>query len=773
MQFAGRLVGQGAVWSGLVGVAAGLMVQVPCVLAQPPSLSFVVPAAVVPGQPTDVTLYGGALEGAVGVWTSAGAAAELTPGLEGNGQEGGKVSFRITAGAGTPEGICGIRVATGRGVSEVRLLAIDSLPAVVENGANKTRDTAQEVTLPVAIDGASEAESFDYFKFTAHAGQRVTIEALAQRLGSPLDPVIRLLDQAGNELAYSDDEPGIGSDSRLAYEIPAEGTYLLEVGDIRYQGSGGHRYRLRLGDFPLVNVAYPLAAQRGTSAELGLVGPSVDGSTVIRTTVDGTAPERLRLTIAAPEGQGSTWAGLLVEPLPEAIELEPNDAPEAASPVSVPGGVSGRFETPQDRDYFQFTPAAGQRLLLVGQTRTLGSPTDLFLRLYKEDGTLLAEADDSGGNEGVIDFTFPEAANYRLMVEDLNRRGGPEHAYRVAIVPYSPGFSLAAETDRFNAPQGGVFVAKVTVARRDYAGPITLSLEGAPEGTSLAGETIAENANETVLRVTLPASAAPGSLLPLKIRGQATIGEATVRSVASNLAQLRGLLSGLPSPPAELDGALALGVGPAFGEFIKLSTDVTPAEYPQLVGSATLKVKVEKLQGFDDVVALAVEGLPAGYAAEVKNIEKGQAEAELIIRGPLVPALGSFQFRVVGAATHQEQPGRAATEVAVRVIRPLKVQVAPSGPLTAGGTQPVKITVTRFAGSTAPVTLRWTRLPLGVTGATEMVLGEGQSELETPLTAAADAMLGETPLELEAVSVVSGRQISATSEAAKIEVKMP
>lgn len=741
--------------------------------AQPPSLSFMMPAAVVPGQPTDLILYGGALEGAAAVWASFPAQAELTPGIEGNGTQGGQVSFRITVPAETPLGVGGLRVVTGRGVSEVRLVAIDSLPTVAENGTNKTPEAAQAVTLPVAVDGAAEPESFDYYQLDAVKGQRVSVEVLAQRLGSPLDPVVRLLDGAGNELAYSDDEAGLGADGRFSLEVPADGRYLIEVRDIRYHGSGGHRYRLRIGDFPLVSVAYPLAVSRGSVAQVALVGPQAPADTVAVTAPAEASGPMVRASLSGPAAQGASWVALLLSSAGEAVEFEPNDAPEAASPAALGGGLNGRLAKPGDRDWYQFAATAGQRWTFTGQTRTLGSPTDLFLRLYKEDGTLLAEVDDTGPAEGVLDFTFPADGNYRLMVEDLHRRGGPEHAYRVAIDSYQPGFSLAVETDRFNAPQGGVFVGKVTSARRDYAGPITLSLEGAPAGTTLVGNVIAENANETVLRATLPPTATAGQWAALRVVGQATIGERAATAVASNLPALKTLLAGLPNPPAELEGALALGIGPAFPEFLKLTIDGGAVPYGQLTGAATFKVKAEKLHGFDDVIGLGVEGLPPGYSVEVKNIEKGQAEVELALKGPLAPAPGEFKFRIVGTATLSEQPGRAVAEVAVRVIPPLRVALTVPGPLVAGQTVPVKITVTRFAGSTAPVTLRWERLPLGVTGAAEMVLGEGQTELETPLTAAADAMLGANPLVLSAASTVAGREIRAASDPAALEVKMP
>jgi len=541
-------------------LSIALLLAPPPAMGQAPGVGFTVPSAIQPGQPTDVTLFGGSLEGANRLWTSFASQSALTPDLPNNGQEGGKVSFRVTVPPDAPVGVGGIRVAGPRGVSDLRLIMIDDLPSVAENGTNKAIEGAQEIAIGSAVDGAAEPESFDYYKLQAVPGMRISAEVVARRLGSPLDPVMRLLDGAGRELAYSDDEPGIGADCRLRYEFAAEGTYLLEVRDIRYQGSGNHRYRLRLGDFPFVSVPYPLGATRGTTARFEWAGPSTAGLAPIeQTTPTDPTIDFVTLVARLPEGRGATSATAIVSDQGEQLEFEPNNAPEQASPVDLPAAINGRFQAAKDRDFYQFAAKQGQRLLFVGKTRTLGSPSDLFLRLYNAEGGQLAEAEDSGTAEGVLDYTFPADGTYRLMVEDLIRRGGPDHAYRIEVRPYQPGFSLAVEAERVNPPQQGVFVAKVTCARRDYNGPITLSLEGAPAGIALGGNVIPEGKNETVFSATLPAGIEAGQLHLFRVVGQAMIGEANFKAVASNLGTLRGQFNGLPYPPAGLDTTVAMG----------------------------------------------------------------------------------------------------------------------------------------------------------------------------------------------------------------------
>jgi hypothetical protein len=745
-------------------------------MAQAPSVGFTVPAAVQPGQATDVTLLGGSLEGVTRLWTSFASQAELAPGIANNGQEGGKVVFRVTTPADAPVGIGGVRVAGPRGVSELRLIMIDDLPSVAENGANKAVESAQELAFGSAVDGAAEAESFDYYKFQAVPGMRITAEVVARRLGSPLDPVLRLIDSAGRELAYSDDEPGIGADSRLQYEFAAEGTYLLEVRDIRYQGGGNHRYRLRFGDFPLVSVPYPLGATRGTTARFDWSGPAIAGLAPIEQAIPADpATEFVTLMAKRPQGHGASWATAVASDQSEQLEFEPNNAPEQASPVDLPAAINGRFQAAKDRDFYQFSAKQGQRLLFIGRTRTLGSPSDLFLRLYNAEGGQIAEAEDAGTAEGVLDYTFPADGTYRLMVEDLIRRGGPEHAYRIEVRPYQPGFSLAIEAERVNPPQQGVFVAKVTCARRDYNGPITLSLEGAPAGIALGGNVIPEGKNETVFSATLPAGIEAGQLHLLRVVGQAQIGETNFRAVASSLGTLRGQFNGLPYPPAGLDSTVAMGVGPVFADFFKLSVEPAAVQFPQLVGTTTFMVKAEKLNGFDDPIAIVVDGLPVGFAAEVKPIEKGKADTVVTLRGPAAGSLATYSsLRVIGNANFQNQPRQViVASVPLKVVPPLAISVQMQGPLKAGGTQKAKVVLTRFGEAKPPVTLTWQQLPLGVSAPAGLIVPEGQNELEFDLTAAADAAIGPAARVIVTGSLqMAGRDVTVTSEPVALEVVM-
>jgi len=670
-------------------------------MAQPPTLSHTVPAGVQPGKATDVVFYGANLAAPTGVWTGFSAAAELTPGIDKNGTDPAQVSYRVTVPADAPLGVAGLRITTGQGVSNLRLLLIDDLPAINKVGTNKTIATAQAVTVPIAIDGACDAESADVYKITVAQGQRLSVEVFARRLGSPLDPTIRLLTATGQELAYSDDDPSSGADGRFTHKFAAAGDYFIEIRDVRFQGGGGHRYRLRIGDFPLPSAPYPLAAAKGTAASVQVTGKNIELAAPLAVNIPADVPGgRVNAPAAYATGSGSSWVTLIAADGPDQLEQEPNDKPELSTQVKVPGAIEGRFEVRGDRDYYQFEAKQGQRLVFTGQTRSLGSPTDLFLRLYNAAGGVLAEAEDTGTDEGSINFTFPADGLYRLAAESTSHRGGADDVYRIQVEPYQPGFSLVAAAEKVDAPQRGVFVVKVTAVRRDYNGPITLGVEGAGDDCKLRHNVIPEGKPETTMHVTLGEGLAAGQLAMIRVVGTAKVGEVDFRTTASTLGAQRAALAGLPFPPAQLDGSLALGVAPVFPQFFQIAAPTPQVALVRAAAQASLTVQLTRTNGFDDKVNLDVAGLPAGVKAKEAAIEKGKTEAVIELTSEQAIPPGKHAIKLVGSGTFQNQPLRISLDTVQIEGPPIAIAFAPAGPLPVGGKQKGTLS---FVGQVAPV----------------------------------------------------------------------
>ena len=521
--------------------------------AQSPSLTQATPGALVPGQATELILQGANLSGATNLWTGFKTEA-ITP----KGGPAGALKLSVKLGSAVPVGVHAVRVASTNGVSNPLLLMVDDLPSVPDAGTNTSPTNAQALPWPVAVDGAAVALKPKCYRVTVKAGERLAIEVVAQRLGSKLDPVLRLLDAQGRELAFCDDESGLSGDCRIAHVFAAGGDYFIEVRDINYGGGADYRFRLRVGDFPLVNLPFPAGVKAGSPGTFTFVGPQVEKVPAVTATA---AVEELRLPLSAkfPGGKSSGFGAAVVSGLTEVVEAEPNENAETATPFTLPAGLNGRFLKAKERDFWKFSAKKGQRVVFTAQTRSLGSASEVMLQLRDAKGTALISSAVNDASEGAVTNSIPADGTYFLVVDELIRRGGPQHAYRVEAELQPAGFALEADAEKAEAAPGGSFTVKVTVARRDYTGPITLSLAGI-EGAKLADEVIKDKAANTTLKVTLPDNAEPGSLTHFRIVGRAKIGEVEFATTARTTLALRKIYPTMPFPPRELDGPIALGV---------------------------------------------------------------------------------------------------------------------------------------------------------------------------------------------------------------------
>jgi len=757
----------------LVGPLSAIM------LAQPPTISRLVPSAVAPGRNVDVALLGERLDGITELWTSFPAKWALAPGIENNGKAADKVTLRLTLPRNVQTGIGALRVATAHGASSLRLLMLDDLPFAVSGGEHRSLESAREVSLPIAVDGECPALQSDFYKFTVRAGQRMSVDVVAQRIGSRLDSVVRILDAEGRELSYGDDGRAVGADSRLAYQFDAPGDYFVELRDVRHRGGSEFYYHLRLGNFPLATVAFPLGGQAGSIATFRVAGPAVEGVAPLNVQLPKTGHDQpMWLSVAFPGGQGSGYVAVLPENYDATDEVEPNDQPDAATQFAIPCALNGRFDRPADRDYYQFDVKQGQRMVFSGRTRRLGSPSDLFMRLYDANGSMLAEVEDSGKEEGTINYTFGADGTYRLMVEDLVGGNGEDYVYRISIEPFQPGFSLALGSELIQAPYGGVFVAKVTASRHEYTGPITLAVEGVGDtgsenGMILENNIIAKDQNETDLKVTLPTSLAQGRLLTLRIVGKATVGGAEFVATARTIEAVHKVLPRAPYPPPTLEGLVAVGIGPEFPSFFDLAVDQLGVFFPLRLGASSCRVKIKRLNAeFKDPITVAVEGLPEGISAEAKPVEKGEAEYEVVLTGPKSFPEGVHHLRITGTGTFQNQPKTVVLEnVPLHVVQPLVVRLFPAGPIAIGHRQTVKLRVLRFGEERHPVTIQWKEMPSGLSAPGDLIIPPDKDEVDVELTAASDASVGIFDnLVVTAMTQFQGDTIAVESSPARLRI---
>ncbi len=101
------------------------------------------------------------------------------------------------------------RVKGAAGVSNPFLMTMARAPVVLDRGENETPEHAQEVSIPCELAGRIEApRDRDWYAFRARKGETLVIEALGERLRSPIDLYFALRDaQTRQTLAENDDGP--------------------------------------------------------------------------------------------------------------------------------------------------------------------------------------------------------------------------------------------------------------------------------------------------------------------------------------------------------------------------------------------------------------------------------------------------------------------------------------------------------------------------------------------------------------------------------------
>lgn len=647
----------------LLGWATGLSVvllgpgRLPPVSAQP-KLPPIPPAPQAPtlttpahlgakaGETVELTLTGTNLNDPTTVVLTCPARVTIPP-EDKNGTDPAKLRVRVELPPDCPLGVHALRVATRQGVSNLRPFVVDQLPPTPETEANRSKETAQSLSVPVVIAGRTDAEASDFFKVSVSPGQTLTFEVLARRLGSPLDPLLVLYDAKTKRPLpglTADDTPGLQGDCRLTHTFKDGGEILVEVRDSTYRGGGDFHYRLRIGEFPGVTTAFPLAVQRGQSAAVGFSGPNASALPPVTVTAPAD-PDIPALAITPRKGELGGWpVPVRISDWPEAVEHEPNDDPGQANRLPVPGGVSARFEKAGDVDHFVVSCQKGAKYTATAATFEVNSPCEVLIRVLDGKGGEVARSQPNQP-QARAEFTAVADGDYVIACEQLNFLGGPNEVYHLTVRPATPDFAVALSFDRAEAAAGGGTAVAATVTRLNgYAGPVELEVVGEP----VAGGSITVPPAQTVTFVPLliRPDARPG-VYRFRVRGRAVIDGQQVVRYATLTEPVRASLAGLPNPPLELvhHGFLVVVEKPPFALTLK-------ADPPTVAkGQATKAVaEVRREPAADGDIGLAPLFVPPNITpAATKGIPKGSNRVEVGLT--VAPAAAAGPNPVVFRAT--------------------------------------------------------------------------------------------------------------------------
>jgi len=383
--------------------------------------------------------------------------------------------FEVTIATNVPPGIYDVRAVTKQGASNPRAFAVGVLNEVAEE--KNRSDAPQKIALESTVNGRTDTNSIDYFRFAAKKGQRVLLRCDTRAIDSKLEPVLVLYDGTAHEVSRS------RSGGLLDYTIPVDGAFTVRLHDATYRGGTEFFYRLSVGTFPHVDYVLPTAADAKT--RFAVFGRNLPGGKE----VDEKAKHRLeRLDVELSETDPALSRPLTTMPAQTALDLfeyrvrdsrgasdavlmrfptapviaehEPNNTSATAGKLTVPCEVVGQFQANGDRDWFSFEAKKGDVYWIEVVSHRLGCATDPFVvvqRVTTNGATDVLELNDSEANFGGPEFNTShrdpsgkfeakESGTYRVQLRDLftQPRHGPAKIYHLAIRKPAPDFKLVA-----------------------------------------------------------------------------------------------------------------------------------------------------------------------------------------------------------------------------------------------------------------------------------------------------------------------------------------
>jgi hypothetical protein len=454
------------------------------------------PPVLVRGKTSRVTIVGSELAGATALWTSLDAKDVIAILVEPSREN--QALFEVKVGPDTPLGVYGLRVASSRGLSNVKLFLIDDLPIVPERESRPQSAEPQRLRWPVAVVGRAKEADVHRYTIEVGAGERISFEVVGSRLGQDFDPVVTIKDARNRPILEHDNDVGLMFDCRFAHRFETAETYAVEIHDTRFRGSDNVVYVLRVGRFPDGRVALPSTVRAGDEIELSVPGddPFTERVAIRKDAAPGGYFQELRRA----GDQASTWAPLEVSPYSNTLEREPNDLATKATLAPIPSVLHGAIASPADRDAYAVELTAGQRLSAQVECRGLGSPADLDITMTDPGGKTVARLDTLPDGAATFEIDAKSKGRHILLVRSLTGEAGPEYAYRITLNWREPNVRLVADASSLAIPRGSYQPLPLSLVRTDYGGPIELSLRGAPPGMSLrtivipAGETDVDDA---------------------------------------------------------------------------------------------------------------------------------------------------------------------------------------------------------------------------------------------------------------------------------------
>ncbi len=690
-------------------------------------------------------------------------------------KKGEAVHARLAIAQNCRLGMHALWLRTASGVSNVVTFAVGALPETQEQEPNSEFDSPQSIALGAVVNGVVQNEDVDYFVVEAKKGERISCEIEALRLGRTFfDPYIAILDPRRFELATSDDSALLRQDGLCSIVAPEDGRYVIEVRESAYQGSNDSVYRLHVGRFPRPTAVYPAGGKPGETLEVRWLG---DPRGEHRQQV--TLPQTPDAGLLRQDEQAAAPSPnpIRLSDLTNILEAEPNDEQKAATAAQAPAALNGIIQTTGDVDYFRISLKKGEQYDFRVYARSLRTPLDATLAIYRNGkGRAAFNDDDSGEPDSYLRFSAPEDDDYYVAVTDHLEAGGADYVYRVEVTPVTPELNVSiTEFDRYRAvlpevPRGNRTTILVSAQRRNFGGALQLELPELPPGVTL--HTVPMPAARSTVPVVLSAADdAPlsGAIVPLVLKPT----DEKV-NVEGHFRQQHWLVLGQNNRDVWSYWGERLPV--VVTEPVPFSIEVVAPRAPLVQsGSMNLKVVAKRSGDFKEPISLRLLENPPGVSSSgAVTIAPDQTEAEIPLTANGNAATEVAQLVVLAQARVNGGLVRVCSQIfPLEVTAPYFAFQFQKAAAEQGKETELAVQIEQLKEFAGKAKVELVGLPGGVT--TEPAeIDKTSGELQFPLKIAADARPGRhTSLVCRAVFQIEGEPVTQTFSGVELRIDKP
>ena len=400
-----------------------------------------------------------------------------------------KINIKITIADNVPCGLYDLRLQGPKGVSNMLPFEVASYPNFVEGATSTLRKPNRVKSLPAVLCGYVSPGGIDYFKFSGKRGEtivasvkgRALVPYIADAVPGWFQPVIKIVDSKGREIAYSDDYHH-HVDPVIITTLPKDGDYTLMIHDAIYRGREDFNYRIQLGVIPFVTGRYPAYGVVGKRVKQHIEGVNL-GTTKATVKVKKEGYNQVTFTNSIGTSNAVPFYAL-----PKGIRLlnSPKDGAELMLTNAITDSLTAKSKIKRYKIYAE----AGEQVIVELIGRRNDSSIDAVLRLRNAQGRIVAEADDTEDpTRGLMTFHADPILKYKarrnemmtLEVEDIHRGYGKDYHFLLRRHEQLPSFNAFVSPANITIPSGGTSMFNIDIKGK-LKRPAHIEVEGLPKG---------------------------------------------------------------------------------------------------------------------------------------------------------------------------------------------------------------------------------------------------------------------------------------------------